>query len=299
MAAFEKMKWAITGGSGQLARSLVDLLDQENLPYRAWGHSELDITDISCISKIEEYAPDLLVNCAAWTNVEGAEETPQDANMVNKTGAENIALAANSLGIPLIHISTDYVFSGSGSQPWSLESKTEPTSAYGISKLLGEEGVKLQIDLRYYILRTGWLYGPYGKNFAKTILKKVLSTDDSINVVNDQVGQPTSTKNLANQILQVANSNIPSGIYHATNSGEATWWDFARELAILSGEDIERIVPISSEAFPSKVRRPKYSALDHSMWSKVGIDEMQDWRLALREIFPEIRSAVERELSSV
>ena len=97
----------------------------------------------------------------------------------------------------------------------------------------------------------------------------------------------------------MANSDIPSGIYHATNSGEATWWDFARELAILSGEDIERIVPISSEAFPSKVRRPKYSVLDHSMWSKVGIEEMQDWRLALREIFPEIRSAVERELSSV
>ena len=299
MAAFEKMKWAITGGSGQLARSLVDLLDQENLPYRAWGHSEIDITDISCVSKIEEYSPDLLVNCAAWTNVDGAEETPQDANMVNKTGVENMAIAANSLGIPLIHISTDYVFSGSGSQPWSLESKTEPTSAYGISKLLGEEVIKSQIDLRYYILRTGWLYGPHGKNFAKTILKKVLSTDDSINVVNDQVGQPTSTKNLANQIFKVANSDIPNGIYHATNSGEATWWDFARELVILLGEDIERIVPISSKAFPSKVRRPKYSVLDHSMWSKVGIEEMQDWRLALREIFPEIRNAVERELSSV
>ncbi len=299
MAAFKKMKWAITGGSGQLARSLVDFLDQENLPYRAWSHSELDITDISCVSKIEEYSPDLLVNCAAWTNVDGAEETPQDANMVNKTGVENMAIAANSLGIPLIHISTDYVFSGNGLRPWSLESKTEPTSAYGISKLLGEEVVKSQIDLRYYILRTGWLYGEYGKNFAKTILKKVLSTDDSINVVNDQVGQPTSTKNLANQILQVANSDIPSGIYHATNSGEATWWDFARELVILSGEDSERIVSISSEAFPSKVRRPKYSVLDHSMWSKVGIKAMQDWRLALKEIFPEIRNAVERELSSV
>ncbi len=299
MAALEKMKWAITGGSGQLARSLVDLLDQENLPYRAWGHSELDITDISCISKIEEYAPDLLVNCAAWTSVEGAEETPQDANMVNKTGAENMALAANSLGIPLFHISTDYVFSGSGSQAWSLESKTEPTSAYGISKLLGEEVVKSQINLRYYILRTGWLYGPYGKNFAKTILKKVLSTSDPINVVNDQVGQPTSTKSLANQILKVANSDIPSGIYHATNSGETTWWDFARELVSLSGGDIERIFSISSEVFPSKVRRPKYSVLDHSMWSKIGIEEMKDWRLALKEVFPEIRSAVERELSSV
>ena len=293
------MKWAITEGSGQLARSLVDLLDQENLPYKAWGHSELDITDISCVSKIEEYSPDLLVNCADWTNVYGAEETPQDANMVNKTGVENMAIAANSLGIPLIHISTDYVFSGNGLRPWSLESKTEPTSAYGISKLLGEEVVKSQTDLRYYILRTGWLYGPYNKNFAKTILKKVLSTDDSISIVNDQVGQPTSTKNLANQILEIAKSDIPRGIYHATNSGEATWWDFARELVILLGEDIERIVAISSKAFPSKVRRPKYSVLDHSMWSKVGIKEMQDWRLALKEIFPEIRNAVERELSSV
>jgi len=299
VAAFEKMKWAITGGSGQLARSLVDLLDQENLPYRAWGHSELDITDISCISKIEEYSPDLLVNCAAWTNVEGAEETPQGANMVNKIGAENMALAANSLGIPLIHISTDYVFSGAGSQPWSLESKTEPRSAYGISKLLGEEVVKSQVDLRYYILRTGWLYGPHGKNFAKTILKKVLSTDDSINVVNDQAGQPTSTKSLVNQILKIANSNAPIGIYHATNSGEATWWDFARELVILLGEDVERIVSISSEDFPSKVSRPKYSVLDHSMWSNVGIEEMQDWRIALKDIFSEIRRVVEREILGV
>lgn len=299
MEALEKMKWAITGGSGQLAKSLVDLLDQENLPYRAWSHSELDITDISSISKIEEYAPDLLVNCAAWTNVEGAEETPQDANMVNKTGVENMALAANSLGIPLIHISTDYVFSGSGSQPWSLENKAKPTSAYGLSKLLGEEVVKSQINLRYYILRTGWLYGPYGENFAKTILKKALSTGDSINVVNDQVGQPTSTKSLANQILKVANCDIPSGIYHATNSGEATWWDFARELVSLSGGDIKRIFSISSEVFPSKVKRPKYSVLDHSMWSTIGIEEMKDWRLALKEVFPEIRSAVERELSNV
>lgn len=296
MAAFKEMKWAITGGSGQLSRSLVDLLDKEGVPYIAWSHKDLDVADDSSISVIKEISPDLLINCAAWTNVDAAEEFPEKATRVNQVGPRNMARAAKELKIPLIHISTDYVFSGQSRQPWSTDSKTEPISTYGLSKLLGEKEISKNLDADFYILRTAWLYGPYGRNFSKTILKKALTSKDSINVVNDQIGQPTTTKSLAEQIFKVAKQSIPSGTYHATNTGQASWWDFAREIFELAGEDVERVRPSTSEDFPSNVKRPKYSVLDQSAWSKVGMETMPEWRRALKEVFPEIRKAVEREL---
>jgi dTDP-4-dehydrorhamnose reductase len=294
--AFKEMRWAITGGSGQLSRSLVDLLDKEGVPYITWSHKDLDVADDSSITVIKETCPDLLINCAAWTNVDAAEEFPEKATRVNQVGPRNMARAAKELKIPLIHISTDYVFSGQSRQPWSTDSKTEPMSTYGLSKLLGEKEISKNLDANFYILRTAWLYGPYGRNFSKTILKKALTSKDSINVVNDQIGQPTTTKSLAEQIFKVAKSHVPSGIYHATNTGQASWWDFACEIFALAGEDVERVRPSNSEDFPSKVKRPKYSVLDQSAWSKVGMETMPEWREALKEVFPEIRNAVEREL---
>ena len=296
MAAFTEMKWAITGGSGQLSRSLVDLLDKEGVPYIAWSHKDLDVADDSSISVIKEMSPDLLINCAAWTNVDVAEEFPEKATRVNQVGPRNMARAAKELKIPLIHISTDYVFSGKSRHPWSTDSKTEPMSSYGLSKLLGEKEITKSLDVNFYILRTAWLYGPYGKNFSKTILKKAITSKEPINVVDDQIGQPTSTRSLAQQIFKVAKSRVPSGIYHATNTGQASWWDFACEIFALAGEDVERVRPLTSEDFPSKVKRPKYSVLDQSAWSKVGMETMPEWRRALKEVFPEIRRAVEREL---
>ena len=290
------MKWAITGGSGQLSRSLVDLLDKEGVPYITWNHKDLDVADDSSITVIKETCPDLLINCAAWTNVDAAEEFPEKATRVNQVGPRNMARVAKELKIPLVHISTDYVFSGQSGKPWSIGSKTEPMSSYGLSKLLGEKEITNSLDVNFYILRTAWLYGPYGKNFSKTILKKAITSKEPINVVNDQIGQPTTTKSLAKQIFEVAKSRVPSGIYHATNTGQASWWDFACEIFALAGEDVERVRPSTSEDFPSKVKRPKYSVLDQSAWSKVGMETMPEWREALKEVFPEIRNAVEREL---
>ena len=296
MAASKEMKWAITGGSGQLSRSLLDLLDQEGFPYIAWSHQDLDVADESSVSVIKDHSPDLLINCAAWTNVDAAEEFPEKATRVNQVGPRNMARAAKELKIPLVHISTDYVFSGESRQPWNTDSKTEPMSTYGLSKLLGEKEISRNMHADFYILRTAWLYGPYGRNFSKTILKKALTSRDSINVVSDQIGQPTTTKSLAEQIFKVAKQKIPSGTYHATNTGQASWWDFAREIFELAGEDVERVRSSTSENFPSKVKRPKYSVLDQSAWSKVGMETMPEWRRALKEVFPEIRKAVEREL---
>jgi dTDP-4-dehydrorhamnose reductase len=149
-----------------------------------------------------------------------------------------------------------------------------------------------------YIVRTAWLYGPYGRNFAKTILKKAIQTKDEIFVVDDQTGQPTSTFDLATRLFRISESRLPAGTFHGTNSGQATWWEFAREIVALSGNDVNRVIPVSSGKFPSKVNRPKFSVLDHSSWSKVGFEPMKDWRIALSEVFPRILDNVMKELAS-
>jgi dTDP-4-dehydrorhamnose reductase len=292
----EEMKWGITGGSGQLACALVELLNSHDIPNVAWSRSQLDITDTASMSIIEEIEPTILVNCAAWTNVDGAEDSFEEALRVNRDGVQNVAMKAKELEIPLIHISTDYVFSGATSKPWKVDHATEPTSGYGLSKLMGEQVIKKIWPEKSAIFRTAWLFGPHGKNFAKTIIRKALTTRDEIKVVNDQTGQPTTTVDLALQILNFVNISGPPGTYHATNSGSATWWDFACELVELSGEDKNRVKPVSSEELPSTTRRPSYSVLDHSGWSKVNLQEMRDWRVALHEIFPRIREAIEKDL---
>jgi dTDP-4-dehydrorhamnose reductase len=243
-----------------------------------------------------EFSPTVIVNCAAWTNVEAAESCFEQAVLANRDGARNMALVAKSMNIPLIHISTDYVFSGDRQIPWKVDDETRPSSKYGESKLLGEIEIKRIWPEKSVILRTSWLYSPYCKNFAKTIIKKAIITEETINVVNDQRGQPTSTFDLAQRIFEVAKLDNVSGVYHASNSGEATWWDFACELFYLSGKSINRVNPIPSYKYPSLIKRPKYTVLDHANWDKVGLESMQDWRDALREIFPAILKEVEREL---
>ena len=296
MASVKDLRWGITGGSGQLAKSLVNLLNQREIPHIAWSRADLDISDLTAINKIKESKISVLINCAAWTDVDGAEDETKKALLVNKVGAENLALAARELEIPLIHISTDYVFSGNGQRPWKVNDDTVPTTQYGMTKLMGEEAIRDIWPDKGIILRTAWLYGPYGKNFAKTILRKILGTKDSIRVVNDQLGQPTSTVDLAKQILRCIDLECPPGIYHATNSGEASWWEFASELANLCGVDGNRIQALTSKEFASKAKRPTYSVLDLSDWDRLGIEPMQDWRGALVGIFPEIQKAVEVEL---
>ena len=290
------MKWAITGGSGQLGRSLARVLDDRGFSYISWSKKDLDITDKSATKVIEQANPKFLINCAAWTNVDGAEDDFKGALRVNQIGAQNCAISAKELGIPLFHISTDYVFSGSANHPWQITDETHPASKYGLSKLLGEKSIREIFPEQSRILRTAWLYGPYGKNFAKTIIRKALTTKDEIKVVNDQKGQPTSTLDLADQIVVSAQTNLKPGVYHATNSGEATWWEFARTLVELSGENANRVIPVTSDQFPSKTKRPEFSVLDHSQWQGSGVEPMRSWQQALEAMHPEIPEAVESEI---
>ena len=295
MATTEEMKWGITGGSGQLARSLSQHLQEQNIAYKSWNRDEVDITNLKTLEKIVEYRPSALVNCAAWTNVDGAEDSYDEAIKANRDGTANVAEIAKKLDIPLIHISTDYVFSGVNTSPWTVDDTALPNSNYGRSKLLGERSLFEIWPEKSIVFRTAWLYGPFGKNFAKTIVKKAIKSKEKIMVVNDQFGQPTTTSDLAHQIVLSIKNEIPAGTYHATNAGSASWWEFAFELVKLSGEDANRVVPISSQELNSKAKRPAYSVLNHSEWSKVGMKGMRDWQSALLEVFPAVMDSVQKE----
>jgi dTDP-4-dehydrorhamnose reductase len=291
-----QMSWLITGGSGQLGISVSQELRERGINHRSWSSSDLDITQGALVSKeIEKFSPKVIVNCAAWTDVDGAESQENMAATINSLGAGNVALAARNCGSKLVHISTDYVFSGQGDSPWSITSETLPSTAYGRTKVEGESRVLKLYSENSYVLRTAWLYGPWGKNFAKTMINLALKNSSEVSVVNDQVGQPTSSIDLAKQIVKLVESNSPVGIYHGTNSGSATWFEFAQSLFEMIGADVNRIVPVDSDKFPRPATRPKYSVLDHQEWTKTSIGEMQNWKTALEESFPKIFEAVMKE----
>lgn len=298
MATIEgKMNWLITGASGQLGKSLVEHLEARGAFYTGLTKGDLDISSPDSKEKIMDLNPSIIVNCAAYTLVDKAESEKDLAAQVNGTGAKHVALAARELSVPLIHISTDFVFSGQRNIPWKTNDKPEPISQYGKTKLEGEKCIQDVYPEHSLILRTAWLYGPFGKNFAKTILKKALSTKDELRVVDDQIGQPTSTLDLARQIYDAGTNGIPAGIYHATNSGQVTWYEFAREILILSGEPTSRIKPIQSSEYPTPAKRPTYSVLDHSEWQNTTVPKMGDWKLALERAFPLIMGETKKEMN--
>lgn len=290
------MSWLLTGGSGQLATTLAQLLDREGISFVAPSKSELDITQTSSIAKIIDLKPSLIVNCAAYTAVDKAESESEAAYLVNAIGARNVASAAREQKVQLIHISTDYVFSGESFTPWKVDSPTSPSTQYGKSKLAGEEAVKEIYPEGSWILRTAWLYSSFGNNFVKTMIKKAVSEKNELRVVSDQLGQPTSTFDVAERIIDLEKGSIPPGIYHATNSGQASWFEFTKEIFQLSGVSTDRITPVSSAEYVALAKRPKFSVLDHSRWIEVGMSRLRSWGSALKDVYPSIRTQVEREL---
>jgi dTDP-4-dehydrorhamnose reductase len=227
--------------------------------------------------------------------VDGAESHEIDASRVNSDGPENLALAAKLPKSKLIHVSTDYVFSGENKTPWQIEDEINPQSAYGRTKALGESRVLASYPENSFVVRTAWLYSPWGKNFAKTMTKLALKGDGEVRVVNDQVGQPTSASDLAQQLVELGESTSPAGIYHGTNSGQATWFEFAQEIFKLSGADVGRVTPVSSSEYPRPAKRPSYSVLSHDAWASTSVKPLSDWRIALAEAMPSIISAVKAE----
>jgi dTDP-4-dehydrorhamnose reductase len=290
------MSWLITGGSGQLGIAVSQELDKRGILFEAWGSQDLDITQSPIVcDAITKLAPKLIINCAAWTDVDGAERNELLASRVNSHGAGNVAIAAKEIGVKLVHISTDYVFSGQSETPWEVDDEINPQSAYGRTKAEAESRVLAGYPEHSSIVRTAWLYSPWGKNFAKTMTTLAIKGDGEVRVVNDQVGQPTSATDLAQQLVELGLSKSLSGIYHGTNSGQATWFDFALEIFKLSGADVSRVVPVSSSEYPQPAKRPAYSVLSHAAWAKTSVKPMRDWRIALVEAMPAIISVVEAE----
>jgi len=290
------MSWLITGGSGQLGIAVSQELGERGIVYDAWSSHDLDITQSPIVRDvIAKLSPKVIVNSAAWTDVDGAEENEIQALRVNRNGGENIALASKECDAKLIHISTDYVFSGQSKTPWEVDDEINPQSAYGRTKAQGESRVLAEYSQNSSIVRTAWLYSPWGKNFAKTMTKLAIKGEGEVRVVNDQVGQPTSGIDLAYQLVELGLSTSPAGIYHGTNSGQATWFEFAQEIFILSGADVERVIPVSSSEYPRPAKRPSYSVLSHDAWAKTSVNPMRDWRIALAEAMPAIISAVKAE----
>ena len=290
------MSWLITGGSGQLGIAVSQELGERRILFDSWGSHDLDVTQNPIVRDvIAKLSPKVIINCAAWTDVDAAESNELQAFRVNSDGPENIAIAAKLCGAKLIHISTDYIFSGFNTAPWGVYEEINPQTAYGRSKAEGESRVIAAYSDNSSIVRTAWLYSPWGKNFAKTMTQLAITGDSEAKVVNDQIGQPTSAVDLAKQLVDLGTSSSPAGVYHGTNSGEATWFEFAQEIFNLAGADIKRIMPVSSREYQRPAKRPSYSVLSHDAWAETSLEPMRDWRIALRDAIPSVISAVRRE----
>ena len=290
------MKWLITGASGQLGTIFQEELTKQGLDFVGANSSELDITKPLVVNKIVDLIkPNVIVNSAAWTDVDGAETNESATYSVNSLGPQNLAIAANKAGARLVQISTDYVFSGDASVPWSENAPHNPESVYGSTKSEGEKFILATLPSNSYVVRTAWLYSPKGKNFAKTMANLALNKEGEVRVVNDQIGQPTVAGDLAKQIIALVFSGAPAGIYHGTNSGQATWFEFAQEIFSLVDADISRVIPVSNSEFLRPAKRPTYSVLGHDAWAGTSVPVMRNWKIALEEAMPAIISAVKAE----
>jgi dTDP-4-dehydrorhamnose reductase len=290
------MSWLITGGSGQLGIAVSQELSRRRILFDVWKSEDLNITQGPVVCDvITKLSPCVIVNCAAWTDVDGAESHEIDASRVNSDGPENLANAAKLCNAKLIHVSTDYVFSGEKDTPWQVTDDVNPQSAYGRTKAQGESRVRVSYSENSFIVRTAWLYSPWGKNFAKTMTKLAIKNENEVRVVDDQVGQPTSALDLARQLVELGLSTSPAGVYHGTNSGQATWFEFAQEIFKLAGVEVGRVTPVSSSDYPRPAKRPSYSVLNHDAWASTSVMPLRDWRIALADAMPAIISAVKEE----
>jgi dTDP-4-dehydrorhamnose reductase len=289
----EPMRIVVTGSAGQLGKSIQDTFEDSSHELVFLDRSALDVTDFKeTYQVISSNKPDWIINCAAWTNVDQAEVKRAECSAVNTKGVENIVIAASEVESKLIQISTDYVFDGRKTAPWQESDTQNPISHYGSSKAAAESLICSQYFSESTIIRTSWLYSKYGKNFVKAMLQIGLSGDDDFNVVSDQIGQPTSCIDLSHFIMDVIQLNISGMILHGTNSGSASWYEFAKVIFELTGFEEARVKPVSSENYLQKAERPKNSVLGHGNLEEFGLKPMRSWELALKSDVQEILNAV-------
>ena len=283
------MKWLITGANGQLGRCLQETLNAQGIDFVALSRADLDITNTALVKEsFNSIKPDVVINTAAYTNVEQAEIDSVAAFRINQLGAANVATASKSIGAKLVHFSTDYVFAGNGISPWRVNDLTEPLSIYGKSKLAGEVEILKEYSENSLIIRTAWLYSPYGKNFYKTMLTKAFNGDEIVRVVSDQQGQPTSALDLAELTVKAVTKNVSSGLFHGTNAGSCSWFEFAKYIFEIAGENSIRVTSVLSSELITRVERPKYSVLDNQKWSEFGIMPLNPWKDSVQKVLPDM-----------
>ena len=256
------MNILVTGANGQLGNEIRRRSVGSSHHFTFTDVAELDITDAAALLEMASNTKaEFIINCAAYTNVDKAEDDEQTAHLINCTATANLAAAAKQVGATLIHVSTDYVFDGCGCTPYTEEAAVAPTGAYGRTKLAGEQAVA-ESGCKHIIIRTAWLYSPFGRNFVKT-MRTLTAEREHLQVVFDQVGSPTYAGDLADAILHIVEGGTHEayGTYHYSNEGVCSWYDFAKEICEMSGNVCE-IRPCHSDEFPSKVARPHYSVLD-------------------------------------
>ena len=255
----------VTGAKGMLGQDLCPIFEDEGFEVIETDRDTLDITDEKQVENfIQKVKPDYILHLAGYTNVDAAESDLDTARLINAKGTENIAKASGQIGATLVYISTDYVFDGEKTEPYTPEDKPNPQSNYGLTKYEGEQAVQKYCS-KYYITRTSWLYGIHGKNFVETML----SLKGDIKVVNDQIGCPTWTVDLANAILKIIQNEMPFGIYHTCGGGKTSWYGFAKEIGV-------NCKPCTTEEFPRPAKRPKYSVMDNGKL-------LRNWKLALKD----------------
>ena len=280
------MRVLVIGNRGQLGSQMVDVLERtRGLSVLGLDYPEIDITDPqSCERAFGRFEPDVVINCAAYTAVDDAEANEDVAMKVNGLGPRVIAQECHRSSAWLVHVSTDYVFDGTATSPYAEDAEPHPASAYGRTKLAGELAVREVLPESHYLIRTAWLYGRNGNNFVKTMLR-LEAERDTVSVVDDQRGQPTYARDLAEQIALLLERHPPAGTYHGTNSGEVSWYRFTREIFRLAGADPDRVLPTTSADFVRPAPRPAYSVLGHDKWAAAGLPAMRPWQEALAAAF--------------
>lgn len=274
------MKVLVTGANGQLGYDVLRVLRARRIDCLGTGISDFDITDANAVSRcISSFKPDAVIHCAAYTAVDKAEDEPERCYAVNVTGTENVAKSCWKIGAKLMYISTDYVFPGTGDDPYEVYSPTAPLNVYGKSKLEGEQVVQRVLE-KHFILRTSWAFGHNGCNFVKTMLQLGMERK-TINVVSDQIGSPTNTADLA---CLLCNMILTSkyGIYHATNEGYCSWAELAEEVFKIAGYEVS-VNSISTLEYTARAKRPYNSRLSKTSLDQAGFDRLPSWRDALRK----------------
>lgn len=272
------MKVLVTGVKGQLGYDVVNELEKRGHMAVGTDVEEMDITDAGKVETVlKKEKPDAVIHCAAYTAVDAAEDNEDLCRKINAEGTENIAKACQDLNCKMLYVSTDYVFDGEGERPWEPDDEREPLNVYGITKYEGELAVEKYVE-KFFIVRIAWVFGKNGKNFIKTMLN-LGKTHDEVKVVDDQIGSPTYTFDLARLLVDMIETD-KYGRYHATNEGLCSWYDFAKEIFKQAGMNV-KVSPVTSEEFAAKAKRPHNSRMSKEKLSENGFERLPKWQDAL------------------